>query len=51
MEIMAGKILPYILLAALDGRSEEMARRAFDIFGAVFPEPDPTTRPFPWPPV
>ena len=29
---------PEALLAALDGRSEEMARRAFDIFGAVFPE-------------
>ena len=29
---------PEALLAALDGRSEEMARRAFDIFSAVFPE-------------
>lgn len=29
---------PEALLAALDGRAEEMARRAFDIFGAVFPE-------------
>ena len=29
---------PEALLAALDGRSEEMARRAFDIFGSVFPE-------------
>lgn len=29
---------PEALLAALDGRSEEMARRAFDIFAAVFPE-------------
>lgn len=29
---------PEALLAALDGRSEEMARRAFDIFSGVFPE-------------
>jgi PAS domain S-box-containing protein len=29
---------PQTLLAALDGRSEEMARRAFDIFSAAFPE-------------
>ena len=29
---------PEALLDALDGRSEEMAKRAFDIFGAVFPE-------------
>src|SRR5947209_337176 len=29
---------PQALLAALDGRSEEMARRAFDIFSAAFPE-------------
>jgi PAS domain S-box-containing protein len=29
---------PQALLAALDGRSEEMARRAFDIFATVFPE-------------
>lgn len=29
---------PEALLAALDGRSEEMARRAFDIFAGVFPE-------------
>src|SRR5438128_780895 len=29
---------PQTLLAALDGRSEEMARRAFDIFATVFPE-------------
>jgi PAS domain S-box-containing protein len=29
---------PQALLAALDGRSEEMARRAFDIFSTVFPE-------------
>ena len=29
---------PEALLAALDGRSEEMAKRAFDIFSAVFPE-------------
>ena len=29
---------PEALLEALDGRSEEMARRAFDIFAGVFPE-------------
>ena len=29
---------PQTLLAALDGRPEEMARRAFDIFAAAFPE-------------
>ncbi|MHB8464214.1 MAG: sensor histidine kinase, partial [Acidimicrobiales bacterium] len=29
---------PQSLLDALDGRSEEMARRAFDIFAAAFPE-------------
>ncbi|HEX9530057.1 MAG TPA: PAS domain S-box protein, partial [Acidimicrobiales bacterium] len=29
---------PQALLEALDGRSEEMARRAFDIFSTVFPE-------------
>src|SRR5438128_4939992 len=29
---------PQALLDALDGRSEEMARRAFDIFTTVFPE-------------
>ena len=29
---------PQALLDALDGRSEEMARRAFDIFVTVFPE-------------
>jgi len=29
---------PQALLAALDGRSEEMARRAFEIFASVFPE-------------
>src|SRR5205085_542700 len=29
---------PQALLAALDGRSEEMARRAFDIFSTAFPE-------------
>src|SRR5438309_3273843 len=29
---------PQELLAALDGRSEEMARRAFEIFASVFPE-------------
>jgi len=29
---------PQALLDALDGRSEEMARRAFDIFKATFPE-------------
>jgi PAS domain S-box-containing protein len=29
---------PQSLLEALDGRSEEMARRAFDIFAAAFPE-------------
>src|SRR5205814_8765949 len=29
---------PNTLLAALDGRSEEMARRAFDVFVAAFPQ-------------
>src|SRR5690348_9796945 len=29
---------PQALLDALDGRSDEMARRAFDIFVTVFPE-------------
>jgi two-component system sensor histidine kinase KdpD len=29
---------PQVLLDALDGRSEEMARRAFDIFASAFPE-------------
>ncbi len=29
---------PQALLAALDGHSDEMARRAFDIFSSVFPE-------------
>jgi PAS domain S-box-containing protein len=29
---------PQALLAVLDGRSEEMARRAYDIFSAAFPE-------------
>ncbi|HEY2428459.1 MAG TPA: PAS domain-containing sensor histidine kinase, partial [Acidimicrobiales bacterium] len=29
---------PQVLLEALDGRSDEMARRAFDIFAAAFPE-------------
>ena len=29
---------PQALLDALDGKSEEMARRAFDIFATVFPE-------------
>jgi PAS domain S-box-containing protein len=29
---------PHELLDALDGRSEEMARRAFEIFSAAFPE-------------
>jgi PAS domain S-box-containing protein len=29
---------PQVLLDALDGRSEDMARRAFDIFAAAFPE-------------
>jgi two-component system, OmpR family, phosphate regulon sensor histidine kinase PhoR len=29
---------PQVLLQALDGRSDEMARRAFDIFRAAFPE-------------
>jgi PAS domain S-box-containing protein len=29
---------PQALLEALDGRSDEMARRAFDIFAAAFPE-------------
>ncbi len=33
-----GEADPEALLAALDGRSEEMARRAFDIFSGVFPE-------------
>jgi PAS domain S-box-containing protein len=29
---------PQVLLDALDGRSEEMARRAYEIFATVFPE-------------
>jgi hypothetical protein len=29
---------PQVLLDALDGRCDEMARRAFDIFAAAFPE-------------
>ena len=29
---------PQVLLDALDGKSEEMARRAFEIFSSVFPE-------------
>ena len=29
---------PELLLAALDGRSDDMARRAFDLFCGVFPE-------------
>jgi PAS domain S-box-containing protein len=29
---------PQVLLDALDGKAEEMARRAFDIFATVFPE-------------
>ena len=32
------RVDPQALLDALDGRSEEMARRAFDIFQTVFPE-------------
>ena len=32
------RVDPQVLLDALDGRSEEMARRAFDIFQTVFPE-------------
>ena len=35
---------PHALLDALDGRSEEMARRAFDIFQTVFPEAGGWTR-------
>ena len=34
----ARSVDPQALLDALDGRSEEMARRAFDIFTTVFPE-------------
>lgn len=33
-----GSVDPQALLDALDGRSEEMARRAFEIFAAAFPE-------------
>ena len=33
-----GSVDPQALLDALDGRSEEMARRAFDNFAAVFPD-------------
>src|SRR5438045_2096950 len=32
------RVDPQALLDALDGRSEEMARRGFDIFQTVFPE-------------
>src|SRR3954468_15396300 len=34
----AGSVDPQDLLDALDGKSDEMARRAFDIFSTVFPE-------------
>src|ERR1700687_5469437 len=34
----ADSIDPQALLDALDGKSDEMARRAFDIFATVFPE-------------
>jgi PAS domain S-box-containing protein len=34
----AGAADPQALLDALDGRSDEMARRAFEIFSSVFPE-------------
>src|SRR3954454_10699040 len=33
-----GSVDPQDLLDSLDGKSEEMARRAFDIFATVFPE-------------
>src|SRR5438270_6193079 len=34
----AGSVDPQDLLDALDGKSDDMARRAFDIFATVFPE-------------
>jgi PAS domain S-box-containing protein len=38
MEVDGGGADPQALLDALDGRSEEMARRAFEIFSSVFPD-------------
>lgn len=38
MEVDGGGADPQALLDALDGRSDEMARRAFEIFSSVFPE-------------
>ncbi|MDQ1395662.1 MAG: two-component system, OmpR family, phosphate regulon sensor histidine kinase PhoR [Acidimicrobiaceae bacterium] len=37
-DLEPGSVDPQELLDALDGRSDEMARRAFDIFATVFPE-------------
>src|SRR5437588_1385555 len=37
-DLEPGNVDPQDLLDALDGKSEEMARRAFDIFATVFPE-------------
>lgn len=38
LEVDGAAADPQALLDALDGRSEEMARRAFEIFSSVFPE-------------
>jgi PAS domain S-box-containing protein len=38
MEVDGAGADPQALLDALDGRSEEMARRAFEIFSSVFPD-------------
>lgn len=38
LEVDGGGADPHALLDALDGRSDEMARRAFEIFSSVFPE-------------
>src|SRR5436309_9775401 len=37
-EFEVGSVDPQDLLDALDGKSDDMARRAFDIFATVFPE-------------
>jgi PAS domain S-box-containing protein len=38
LEVEPSAVDPQELLEALDGRSEEMARRAYEIFASVFPE-------------
>jgi PAS domain S-box-containing protein len=38
LEVDGAAADPHALLDALDGRADEMARRAFDIFSSVFPE-------------